>query len=748
MIIISTRHRRSILFHATRFRVCLLFVGLYSSFGFAQMVDNGDGTITDMSTNLMWLKDASNGQADWAGAQAWASNLTFAGHTDWRLPSGINSSDGQVCNSQPAGANCTETEFGSLYFGYGVLNLYTSGVFENVAWASYWTSTEFPPDTSRAMAQDFNDGGQNPFAKTFQLNLWAVRDTGTTAGDLIDNGDGTVTDTVQCLTWTKDANLPCTQNYGASNWQGACWFYSVASAEEWAENLDYAGHQDWRLTREIFLDQSELDNLFYDVLGNPAGGPPSNTGPFINVLQQTPFTYYDSGLNRVTVQREHNRYWLTQAPINPVREPSFDIKDQTYRNHFMFDGVTNSAWAVRDSCDIIPKACADGADNDGDGLIDMLDPGCATADDNDETGGLVDNGDGTVTDADVCLMWAQDANLAGNHLTIAQADTFADGQILAGHDNWRVPDAQNFDGSGPCVTVGGGEGPCTESELGHLYYTELGNAEGGPLSNTGPFVNMTPDFYWSKATSGSYEFSFLNGSQNNALGSNNNRVLIVRDHVDPAIGCEAAGTSQCSDGIDNDGDGLIDYPNDRGCCSADDATEGLRQFRGELTRTIAAMIPDNIGSYFENRPIDATSFQRDFNNLFLCRQYIRDIEKEFEHLDICFEGPVTTGAPQQCPPLDCLVDGPDCMDPYGYIRVELPNQALHAFAQLVEGHVSDFEFDDQIRSMLAEGQITVDAKPAKTRYLPLISLTVGLFLGLVIVVLLGFAYRAGRSTPS
>ena len=744
---ISTRQRRSMPPCASHLMACLILAGMLPALGHAQMVDNGDGTITDMSTNLMWLKDASNGQADWSGALAWANNLNFAGHTDWRLPSGTNSSDGTVCNSLPAGANCTETEFGSLYFGYGVLNLYTSGVFDNIGGRYYATSTEFPPDTSLAMAQDFVDGGQNPRAKTAQFDLWAVRDTGTAAGDLIDNGDGTVTDTVQCLTWTKDANLPCTQNYGAGNWQGACWFYSAESAEEWAENLDYSGHQDWRLNREIFPDQSELDNLFYDVLGNPAGGPPSNTGPFINVLQQTPFTYYDGSLNRVTVQREHKRYWLTAAPINPGREPSFDIKDQTYHDHFMTDGASNSVWAVRDSCDIVPKACADGADNDGDGLIDMLDPGCVTADDNDETGGLVDNGDGTVTDADVCLMWAQDANLAGSHLTFTQAESFAAGQTLAGHNDWRVPDAQNFDGSGPCVTFGGGADPCTDSELGHLYHTELGNAAGGPLSNVGPFSNMTSDFYWSKSTSGSYEFGFLNGSQSNALGSNNNRVLIARDHVDPAIGCQAAGASQCSDGIDNDGDGLIDYPHDKGCCSADDATEGYRAIRGKLTHTIAKMIPANIGSYFESRPIAAMSIQRDFNNLFLCRQYLRDIEEELEHLNICFEGPVTTGAPRQCPPLDCLVDGPGCMDPYGFIRVDVPDQALHAFAQLVEGQVSDLEFDEQINAMLTSGQITVDTKPARTRYLPPISLTLGLLVLLGVALVIGFAYRSGRKRP-
>lgn len=54
----------------------------------AAFVKNGDGTITDTSTNLIWLQDWSlMGKLDWATQKAKAENLTFAGSTDWRLPS-------------------------------------------------------------------------------------------------------------------------------------------------------------------------------------------------------------------------------------------------------------------------------------------------------------------------------------------------------------------------------------------------------------------------------------------------------------------------------------------------------------------------------------------------------------------------------------------------------------------------------------------------------------------------------------
>jgi hypothetical protein len=73
-----------------------------------------------------------------------------------------------------------------------------------------------------------------------------------------------------------------------------------------------------------------------------------------------------------------------------------------------------------------------------------------------------------------------------------------------GYSDWRLPTALNQDGSGPCYL-----GPCTGIEMGHLYYTELGNAyvsEGGLINTSfnsggpsGPmvfFTNMGPYEYW------------------------------------------------------------------------------------------------------------------------------------------------------------------------------------------------------------------------------------------------------------
>ena len=60
-----------------------------------RFVDNGDGTISDKVTGLMWVKDSTgagcnNGNLiSWANALTFCKNLNFAGHTDWRLPNAM-----------------------------------------------------------------------------------------------------------------------------------------------------------------------------------------------------------------------------------------------------------------------------------------------------------------------------------------------------------------------------------------------------------------------------------------------------------------------------------------------------------------------------------------------------------------------------------------------------------------------------------------------------------------------------------
>jgi len=57
-----------------------------SIYGENDFKDNGDGTITDNATGLMWAKNDSEQGLDWKNALYYAENSELAGYSDWRLP--------------------------------------------------------------------------------------------------------------------------------------------------------------------------------------------------------------------------------------------------------------------------------------------------------------------------------------------------------------------------------------------------------------------------------------------------------------------------------------------------------------------------------------------------------------------------------------------------------------------------------------------------------------------------------------
>ena len=65
----------------------LCLTGLFlSGTAFAdRCVDNGDGTVTDNGTGLMWQK-ATAGPMNWNDARSYASGLSLGGHSGWGLP--------------------------------------------------------------------------------------------------------------------------------------------------------------------------------------------------------------------------------------------------------------------------------------------------------------------------------------------------------------------------------------------------------------------------------------------------------------------------------------------------------------------------------------------------------------------------------------------------------------------------------------------------------------------------------------
>ena len=93
----------------------------------AALVSQGNGTVLDANTNLIWLQDWEvNGRQNWATQKAWAETTLdgFAGSNDWRLP-GI-------------------TEYANLFTAYGDLTSHTLP-FVDVQLGRYWSGTEIAP---------------------------------------------------------------------------------------------------------------------------------------------------------------------------------------------------------------------------------------------------------------------------------------------------------------------------------------------------------------------------------------------------------------------------------------------------------------------------------------------------------------------------------------------------------------------------------------------------------------------------
>ena len=64
----------------------VLYVRGNTAYGANQFVNNGNGTITDNATGLMWMQNDNGTGVLWKDALSYAENFTYAGYSDWRLP--------------------------------------------------------------------------------------------------------------------------------------------------------------------------------------------------------------------------------------------------------------------------------------------------------------------------------------------------------------------------------------------------------------------------------------------------------------------------------------------------------------------------------------------------------------------------------------------------------------------------------------------------------------------------------------
>jgi hypothetical protein len=255
--------------------------------------DNGDGTITDLITELMWQADPG-AKKTYAQAVAGADKCRTGGHSDWRLPtikelyslilfSGIDPDPMGRASSPPT--PFIDTRY--FKFEYG-----KESDGERIIDSQYASSTRYVSTTMGGNATifgvNFADGrikgyptqdrrrrGQKKFCVLY------VRGNPDYGKNIFkDNGDETVTDRATGLTWMKaDSNR-------GMNW---------ADALAYARNLELAGHSDWRLpnTKEL---QSIVDyTRSPDKTGSAAIDPVFDTTAIKNELGQKDYPSYWTG---------------------------------------------------------------------------------------------------------------------------------------------------------------------------------------------------------------------------------------------------------------------------------------------------------------------------------------------------------------------------------------------------------------------------------------------------------------------
>ena len=64
----------------------VMYVRGNENYGINDFTDNGNGTITDEATGLMWMQDDSGEGLNWEDALSYAEGKEYAGYSDWRLP--------------------------------------------------------------------------------------------------------------------------------------------------------------------------------------------------------------------------------------------------------------------------------------------------------------------------------------------------------------------------------------------------------------------------------------------------------------------------------------------------------------------------------------------------------------------------------------------------------------------------------------------------------------------------------------
>ena len=213
----------------------------------AKYFDNGDGSVTDPLTGLIWTRCAMNQTWDglsctgtassytWDQASALTGTITYASQSDWRLP-----------NIRELETIVDRSVFSPSIDNIGFPNTQSSG-----AGSHFWSATPDASNVGNAWAVSFIDGEVYNHIRTNGFGVRLVRggqafasllSTARPSSDYFDNSDGTVTHTPTNLTWKHCAE--------GQTWTGtSCTGTAIDMVAEQARLASsvFAGKSDWRL---------------------------------------------------------------------------------------------------------------------------------------------------------------------------------------------------------------------------------------------------------------------------------------------------------------------------------------------------------------------------------------------------------------------------------------------------------------------------------------------------------------------
>jgi ribonuclease BN (tRNA processing enzyme) len=245
--------------------------------------DNGDGTVSDLVTGLMWQK-TPGAKVGYQEAVTGAKSLKLAGYADWRLPTikelySLILFSGLDVSPVMAGVSRTSQKVPFLHTRYFDFKYGDESAGSRIIDSQYWTSTEYVSTTMNGSATvfgvNFADGRikgyprQSPRGENLEFVRYVRGNPRYGVNDFTDNADGTITDRATGLMWARD------DSGQGMNWQDAL---------AWVQQLNargYLGYRDWRLP-----NAKELQSIV-DYARSPATTTSAAISPVFNTTRIT-----------------------------------------------------------------------------------------------------------------------------------------------------------------------------------------------------------------------------------------------------------------------------------------------------------------------------------------------------------------------------------------------------------------------------------------------------------------------------